>query len=105
MAPEIKASKVMLGRIEERHGITPERLAADKAYGTGLFLAWLSARNLTPHIPVLDRQQQIVGLLPRETFTFDPERNVFICLQAGYWNIGRRDSERRRCMGQRPVTA
>jgi transposase len=81
LAQEIKASKIMLGRIEERHGIKPERLAADKAYGTGPFLAWLSERTITPHIPVLDRQQQTGGLLPREAFTFDPERNVFICTQ------------------------
>jgi transposase len=79
MAQEIKATKVMLERIEERHGIKPERLAADMAYGTGPFLAWLSARTITPHIPVLDRQQQTGGLLPREAFTFDPGRNVFIC--------------------------
>jgi hypothetical protein len=39
MAQEIKASKAMLGRIEQRHGIKPECLAADKAYGTGPFLA------------------------------------------------------------------
>jgi hypothetical protein len=81
MAQEIKASKAMLDRIEERHGIKPKCLAADKGYGTGPFLAWLSARNITPHIPVLDRQHQIGGLLPREAFTFDPERNAFICPQ------------------------
>jgi hypothetical protein len=34
MAQEIKATKAMLDRIEERHGIKPERLAADTAYGT-----------------------------------------------------------------------
>jgi Transposase DDE domain len=81
MAQEIKATKAMLHRVEEKHGIRPQRLAADKAYGTGPFLAWLSERNITPHIPVLDRQQQTGGLLPREAFTFDPARNVFICPQ------------------------
>jgi hypothetical protein len=79
MAQEIKASKTMLGRIEERYGFKPECLAADKAYGTGPFLAWLSERNITAHIPVLDRQQQAGGLLSREAFTFDPEHNAFIC--------------------------
>src|SRR3984893_2347104 len=52
LAQEIKASKAMLDRVEEKHGIRPHRLAADKAYGTGPFLAWLSERNITPHIPV-----------------------------------------------------
>jgi transposase len=81
LAQEIKATKAMLNRVEEKHGIRPHRLAADKAYGTGPFLAWLSERDITPHIPVLDRQQQTGGLLPREAFTFDPKRNVFICPQ------------------------
>jgi transposase len=79
LAQEILAAKAMLGRVEERHGLQPGRLAADKAYGTGPFLGWLSERNITPHIPVLDRQQQIPGLLPREAFAFDPERNCFVC--------------------------
>jgi hypothetical protein len=34
-----------------------------------------------PHIPVLDRQHQTDGLLPREAFTFDPDRNHYICPQ------------------------
>jgi hypothetical protein len=56
----------MLDRIEQKQGIRPHRLAADKAYGTGPFLAWLSGRKITSHIPVLDRQQQTGGLLIRE---------------------------------------
>lgn len=79
IAQEIIATKAMLARVEERHGLRPERLAADKAYGTGPFLGWLSERKIVPHIPVLDRQQQTPGLLPREAFTFDPERNCFVC--------------------------
>jgi hypothetical protein len=80
MAQEIKATKAMLDRIEKRHGIKPERLAADTAYGTGPFLAWLNQRQVTPHIPVRD-YQHVSGLLPRAAFTFDSERNVFICPQ------------------------
>jgi hypothetical protein len=79
LAQEILATKAMLGRVEQTHGLRPERLAADKAYGTGPFLGWLSERKITPHIPVLDRQQQTPGLLPREAFTFDAERNCFVC--------------------------
>ena len=62
MAQEIKASKTMLDRIEERHGIKPNVLAADKGYGTGPFLAWLEEKKVTAHIPVLDRQRQSDGL-------------------------------------------
>jgi len=81
IAQEIIATKAMLGRVEQKHGIKPERLAADKAYGTGPFLGWLSERKIVPHIPVLDRQHQTDGLLPREAFTFDPANNHYICPQ------------------------
>jgi hypothetical protein len=43
-AHEVAASKTMLDRTEEHLGFKPERLAADTAYGTGKFLAWVSAR-------------------------------------------------------------
>ena len=81
IAQEIIATKAMLGRVEATHGIRPERLAADKAYGTGPFLGWLSERKIVPHIPVLDRQHQTDGLLPREAFTFDSAKNHYICPQ------------------------
>jgi hypothetical protein len=71
----------MLGRVDATHGIRPERLAADKAYGTGSFLGWLSERKIVPHIPVLDRQHQTDGLLPREAFTFDPAKDHYVCPQ------------------------
>jgi hypothetical protein len=81
LAQEIIASKAMLERVEETHGIRPERLAADKAYGTGPFLGWLSERKITPHIPVLDRQHQTDGLLPRDAFIFDTANNHYVCPQ------------------------
>jgi len=81
LSQEIIATKVMLERVEGAHHLRPERLAADKAYGTGPFLGWLSTRKIIPHIPVLDRQHQTDGLLPREVFTFDREKNYYICPQ------------------------
>ena len=81
LAQEISASKAMLKRVEQTHGLRPERLAADKAYGTGPFLGWLAERNITPHIPVLDRQYQSDGLLPREAFILDTANNCYICPQ------------------------
>ncbi len=81
LAQEISASKAMLKRVEQTHGLRPERLAADKAYGTGPFLGWLSERKITPHIPVLDRQHQSGGLLPREAFILDSTNNCYICPQ------------------------
>jgi transposase len=80
-AQEVVAAKTMLDRVTKTHDLAPDILAADKLYGTGSFLAWLKQREVTAHIPVLDRQHQTSGLLPREAFTFDPERNVFVCPQ------------------------
>ena len=81
IAQEIVASKAMLRRVEEKHRPKPGCLAADKAYGTGPFLGRLSERKVIAHIPVLDRQHQTDGLLPREAFTFDPTKNHYTCPQ------------------------
>jgi transposase len=81
LAQEIIATKAMLERVEQTHHLRPEKLAADKAYGTGPFLGWLSKRKIIPHIPVLDRQHQTDCLLPREVFIFDPEKNHYTCPQ------------------------
>lgn len=81
MAQEIIAAKTMLDRVASTHDVEPDVLAADKGYGTGPFLAWLKEREVKAHIPVLDRQRQSEGLLSREAFTFDAERNCFICPQ------------------------
>ena len=81
LSQEIVATKTMLERVEQKHALRPEKLAADKAYGTGPFLGWLSQRNIIPHIPVLDRQHQTDGLLPREAFTFDPDKDHYTCPQ------------------------
>ena len=81
LSQEIVATKAMLERVDRRHALKPEKLAADKAYGTGPFLGWLSQHSIVPHILVLDRQHQTDGLLPREVFTFDPHQNHYTCPQ------------------------
>ena len=81
IAQEFVATKTMLDRVEAAHGLKPQRLAADKAYGTGPFLGWLMERNITPHIPVLDRQHQTDGLLQREAFTYDADHDCYVCPQ------------------------
>jgi len=48
-------------------GIGPQNLAADKAYGSGEFPAWLLARDIQQHIPVIDRRHQTRGT-SRSTF-------------------------------------
>jgi len=76
---ETTIAETMLGRVMARFGMTPQRLAGDTAYGTGRLLKWLVDRGVTPHVPVWDRSARVDGKFSKADFTFDRERNVYIC--------------------------
>jgi hypothetical protein len=76
---EVAAARTMVERTEERMGLKPQRLAADTAYGTGKFLGWLVGAGITPQIPVWDKSTREDGTFSRSDFTFDRERNVYVC--------------------------
>jgi IS5 family transposase len=76
---EVAATKVMIKRTDERLGLKPARLVADTAYGTGKFLSWLIGAGITPHIPVWDKSHRDDGTFSRTDFTFDKDRNVYVC--------------------------
>jgi transposase len=77
---EVGAAKAMIERTEARFGLKPERLAADTAYGSAATLDWLvSEKKIAPHIPVIDKSRREDGSLSRADFTFDKERNVYVC--------------------------
>jgi hypothetical protein len=77
---EVGASQTMIERTEQRFDIKPEWLAADTAYGSGANLNWLvNVAKIAPHIPVIDQSKRDDGTFSREDFTFDEERNVYIC--------------------------
>ncbi len=79
---EVGAAKTMIERTQERFNITPERLAADTAYGSAATLNWIvNERRIAPHIPVIDKSKREDGSLSREDFTFDKDRNVYVCPQ------------------------
>lgn len=69
----------MLARVMNRFSMRPQRLAGDTAYGTGRLLRWLVDRKITPHIPVWDKSARPDGMFSKTDFTFDRERNVYIC--------------------------
>lgn len=81
---EVAATKTMIKRTEERLGLKPERLAADTAYGTGKFLDWVIGTGITPHIPVWDMSSREEGILSRADFTFDRQRDLYICPQGKF---------------------
>jgi len=68
----------MMERVEQ-HGIKPVSLGADKAYGSGEFLAWLLDRGVQPHIPVMDHRHQTGGHFTRQDFRYAPEEGVYYC--------------------------
>jgi DDE family transposase len=77
---EVGAAKTMIERTEERFNIKPERLAADTAYGSAPTLHWLvDDKQITPHIPVIDKSKRTDGTFSREEFTFDKERDIYTC--------------------------
>jgi hypothetical protein len=76
---EVAATRIMIDRIEQVFGAKPERLAADTAYGTGKVLAWLLDKSILPHIPVWERCQRTDGMFPCTDFTYDAERDIYLC--------------------------
>jgi Transposase DDE domain len=75
---ETLAARRMLERVSH-FGVRPLHLAADKAYGSGEFLAWLLERDIQPHIPVIDRRHQTQGHFTREQFRYERKENVYYC--------------------------
>jgi hypothetical protein len=66
---EVRATKTMIERTEQRLGLKPERLMADTAYGTGKFLGWLVGAGITPQIPVWEMGNRKDGTFSRSDFT------------------------------------
>ena len=75
---ETVAARRMIERVQKL-GLRPGNLGADKAYGSGEFLAWLLARGVQPHIPVIDRRHQTAGHFTRDQFRYEPAENVYYC--------------------------
>src|SRR5204862_816410 len=77
---EVGAARTMIDRIQDQFGLYPERVAADSAYGSAEMLGWLvHERGIEPHIPVFDKSQRRDGTFSRDDFTYDHERNRYIC--------------------------
>src|SRR5216110_3708664 len=76
---EVAATKTMIQRTQQRLDLKPDWLAGDTAYGTGKLLAWLLGKNITPHIPVWERYSPPDGIFSRGDFTYDAERDLYVC--------------------------
>ncbi|MCA0873706.1 transposase [Seohaeicola saemankumensis] len=76
---EVGATRKMIARTRERFGLTPDRLAADTAYGSGEMLGWLVGKGIEPHIPVIDKSERRDGTFSNAEFRYDPERDEYTC--------------------------
>ena len=76
---EVGVTQSMIDRTEDRFELTPKRLAADTAYGSGGMLGWLDARKIEPHIPVIDKTGRQDGTFSQADFHYDPEADEYIC--------------------------
>ncbi len=81
ISKEVDATETMIERTKERFDLKPKQLAGDVAYGTGKMLGWLVERGIAPHIPVWDKGKREDGSLSREDFSYDKERDVYVCPQ------------------------
>jgi transposase len=75
---ETLAARRMLDHVGHL-GLHPESLSADKAYGSGEFLAWLLARGIHPYIAVIDRRHQRRGRFSRDDFRYEPTQDIYAC--------------------------
>ncbi len=77
---EVTAAKTMIERTADRFGAWPEKLIGDTGYGSAEMLAWLvEEKAIEPHIPVFDKSRRKDGTFSRSDFTFDIERDVYVC--------------------------
>jgi transposase len=77
---EVGAAKTMIERTQERFDLKPAYLAADTAYGSAETLNWIvNEKKIAPHIPVIDKSHREDGTLSRADFSFDKDRNVYVC--------------------------
>jgi hypothetical protein len=77
---EVGASRTMIERTAACFGIRPEWLVGDTAYGSAPNLDWLvNEQKIAPYIPVIDKSKREDGTFSRDDFSFDKERDLYIC--------------------------
>ncbi len=79
ISKEVDATEIMVARTQERFALKPDHIAGDVAYGTGEMLGWLIERGIDPHIPVWDKGTRDDGTFSRQDFSYDRDRDVYIC--------------------------
>src|SRR3984957_18749857 len=77
---EVGAAKTMLDRTAEQFDLTPSRLVADGGYGSADMVGWLvDERGIETHVNLIDKSERTDGTFSRSDFTFDTERDLYVC--------------------------
>jgi IS5 family transposase len=79
ISKEVEATETMIKRTQQCFDLKPDYMAGDVAYGTGKLLGWLVKRGIDPHVPVWDKSRRKDDTFSRADFTYDPERDLYIC--------------------------
>ena len=94
---ETRAAVEMIKQSKWKFKIKPQTLGADKGYATGEFVYHVFKEGVTPHIPIMNtRSKNDKGIFPITKFSFDAERNEYICPQGKrlkYWGINKRSRQ------------
>lgn len=79
---EVKATRTMIERVEERFDLKPQRLIGDMAYGNAELLGWMvNDKGIEPHVPVWDRTQRDDGTLSSTDFEWNEQADEYRCPQ------------------------
>jgi hypothetical protein len=77
---EVLAVRRMIERSMERFDLYPARLMGDSAYGSADMLGWLvHEHGIEPHVTVFDKSARKDGTFSRDDFTYDHERDIYLC--------------------------
>jgi transposase len=77
---EVLAAKRMIERSTSRFDLCPAKIVGDSAYGSAEMLGWLvDEQGLEPHVTVSDKSARKDGTFSRDDFTYDHERDAYLC--------------------------
>ena len=75
---EAGTTKTMVERVEKNHGLLPQRLMGDTAYGTAENLGYLvNEKAIEPHVPVWEKSNRTDKTFSISEFRWDGKANEY----------------------------
>jgi transposase len=77
---ELKATRLMMERVEDNFRLKPSRFVGDMNYGSAAMLGWLvDEKQIEPHVPVWDKSQRADGTFETSDFIWNEQTNEYRC--------------------------